>query len=224
MKIIYRLIAESRGLTLAVVVVLFGCNSAAVGPQSVAGTQPVGSVHMLETQAAYLSSGSAGNGTLFFKGESYPFSIAGLGPGGMGLSMLSAPRQVYGLRTLDTFPGSYTEAPTLLFDSQRDPFSVSESGILAILATFDARGEVYGLKALDAFPGTYIEARYGARRTGNAGDLWLQNENYVVLHLKTNREGLVLSLGGPVAICMRPRLRRGQEGHGKDSSKRRSWS
>jgi hypothetical protein len=130
----------------------------------------------------------------------------------MGLSTLSAPRQVYGLRTLDTFPGSYTEVPTLLFNSQSDPFSVSESGILAILATFDARGEVYGLKTLDAFPGNYTEARYDARGTGSAGDLWLQNENNVLLHLKTNRKGIVFSLGGPVAISARQPLCRAENG------------
>jgi hypothetical protein len=156
MKIVDRLGAGSRGLALAVVVGLLGCNSTGVGPQSVAGMQPVGTVDMHEVQAAYLGSGSTGNGTLFFNGQSYPFSVAGVGVGGMGLS------------------------------------------------TVDARGEVYGLKTLDEFPGTYAEARYGfALGTTSSGDLWLENQQHVILHLKAKREGLMLSLGGSaVAISM----------------------
>jgi hypothetical protein len=156
MKIVDRLGAGSRGLTLAVVVGLSGCNSTGVGPQSVAGMQPVGTVDMHEVQAAYLGSGSTGNGTLFFNGQSYPFSVAGVGVGGMGLS------------------------------------------------TVDARGEVYGLKALDEFPGTYAEARYGfALGTTSSGELWLESQQHVILHLKAKREGLMLSLGGSaVAISM----------------------
>jgi len=156
MKIAERLGAGSRGLTLAVVIGLSGCNSAGVGPQSVAGMQPVGSVDMNEVQAAYLGSGSTGNGTLFFNGQSYSFSVNGLGVGGMGLS------------------------------------------------TIDARGEVYGLKTVDAFPGTYGEARYGfALGSASTGDLWMQNDKNVILHLKAKREGLMLSLGGSaVAISM----------------------
>jgi hypothetical protein len=158
MKIVKRLGARSRGFTLAVAVGLAGCNSAGVGPQSVAGMQPVGTVDMREVQAAYLGSGSTGSGTLFFNGQSYPFSVGGLGVGGLGLS------------------------------------------------TVDAQGEVYGLHALDEFPGTYAEARYGfALGTSSEGDLWLQNNNNVILHLKAKREGLMLSLGGSaVAISMTP--------------------
>ena len=156
MKLVDQLRAGSRGLALAVVIGLTGCNSAGVGPQSVAGMQPVGSVDMREVQAAYLGSGSTGTGTLFFNGQSYPFSVGGVGVGGIGLS------------------------------------------------TIDARGEVYGLNTVDAFPGTYAEARYGfALGTNSSGDLWLQNENGVILHLKAKREGLMLSLGGSaVAISM----------------------
>src|SRR6185312_9904626 len=110
MKIIDRLGAGSRGLTLAVVVGLFGCNNAGVGPQSVAGMQPVGTVDMNEVQAAYLGSGSTGNGALFFNGQRYPFSVSGLGVGGMGLSTINAQGEVYGLKTVDAFPGTYAEA------------------------------------------------------------------------------------------------------------------
>jgi hypothetical protein len=34
----------------------------------------------------------------------------------------------------------------------------------------------------------------------SGGDLWLQNESGVVMHLKAKREGLMLSLGGDAMI------------------------
>ena len=65
--------------------------------------------------------------------------------------------------------------------------------------------EVYNLGALGQFPGTYGQARYGfAIGTASAGDLWLQNEAGVIMHLKAKRTGLMLSLGGDaVVISMR---------------------
>jgi hypothetical protein len=34
----------------------------------------------------------------------------------------------------------------------------------------------------------------------SAGDLWLQNEAGVILHIKAKREGLMLSLGGDAMV------------------------
>jgi hypothetical protein len=112
---------------------------------------------MQEVQAAYIGSGSAGTGTLFFRGVQYPFEVGGVGVGGVGLS------------------------------------------------TIEATGEVYNLRELAQFPGTYGQARYGfAIGTASAGDLWMQNEAGVIMHLKAKREGLMLSLGGDaVAISIR---------------------
>jgi hypothetical protein len=39
-------------------------------------------VEMTQVQAAYLGSGNAGNGTLRYRGHTYPFSVGGLGVGG----------------------------------------------------------------------------------------------------------------------------------------------
>jgi len=60
--------------------------------------------------------------------------------------------------------------------------------------------------AWHSFPATYGQARYGfAIGTSSAGDLWMQNEAGVILHLKAKREGLILSLGGDaVVITMTP--------------------
>src|SRR5215510_10730703 len=146
-------------LVSACVLLLAGCTgNVALGPEAVKGKRPDGTVDLQEVQAAYIGSGSAGTGTLFFRGKEYPLKVGGVGVGGIGLS------------------------------------------------TVDAKGEVYNLRDLAQFPGTYGQARYGfAIGTSSAGDLWMQNETGVILHLKAKREGLMLSLGGDaVVISMRP--------------------
>jgi len=97
---------------------------------------------------------------------------------------------------------------TLYFDGREYTFGLGAAGIGGIgLSTVDASGDVYNLHRVDEFPGTYGQARYGfAIGTESAGDLWLQNENGVILHLKAKRTGLMLTLGGDaVVISMNPK-------------------
>ena len=120
-------------------------------PPTLRGKAPSGFVDMREVQIAYLGSAGGGKGTLSFQGQTYPFVIAGLGGGGIGVS------------------------------------------------TIDASGEIYNLTDLAQFPGAYDEARYGAVvGDASAGDLWLENNDGGVMHLKAKREGLMLSLGADV--------------------------
>jgi hypothetical protein len=142
----------------ACVLALAGCTErVALGPEAIQGKTPDGTIEMHEVQAAYIGSGSGGGGVLFFRGVQYPFDVGGVGVGGLGVS------------------------------------------------TIEATGEVYNLRDLGPFPGTYGQARYGfALGTASAGDIWLQNETGVILHLQANRTGLMLSLGGDaVVISMR---------------------
>jgi hypothetical protein len=141
-------------LVSAWVLCLAGCvGTVALGPDAVKGKAPDATVEMQEVQAAYIGSGSAGTGVLSFRGMQYPFTVGGAGVGGIGLS------------------------------------------------TINAMGEVYNLRELAQFPGTYGQARYGfAIGTSSAGDLWMQNEAGVIMHLKAKREGLILSLGGDAVI------------------------
>jgi hypothetical protein len=95
----------------------------------------------------------------------------------------------------------------LTYRGQEYTFKVGGVGVGGIgLSTVNAAGEVYNLQAFAQFPGTYGQARYGfAIGTASAGDLWMQNESGVILHLKAKREGLILSLGGDaVVISMNP--------------------
>ena len=93
-----------------------------------------------------------------------------------------------------------TGVPT--FHGRQYPFDVAGTGVGGIgLSTVEARGEAYNLTELSQFAGTYGQARYGfAIGTSSAGDLWLQNEAGVILHLKAKREGLMLSLGGDAVV------------------------
>jgi hypothetical protein len=151
---IVREIVPRLALVCACVLYLAGCTgNVAVGPEAVQGQTPDGTVEMQEVQAAYIGSGSGGTGVLFYRGVRYPFTVGGVGVGGIGLS------------------------------------------------TIEARGEVYYLRDIAQFPGTYGQARYGfAIGTASAGDLWLQNESGVIMHLKAKREGLMLSLGGDAIL------------------------
>ncbi|MFL5279506.1 MAG: hypothetical protein ACJ8AW_00500 [Rhodopila sp.] len=108
---------------------------------------------MRQVQAAFIASGGGGSGTLFYKGRSYPFTVGGLGVGGIGAS------------------------------------------------TLDAEGEVFKLNNVSQFAGAYAQGRYGfAFGNKSGGDLWLQNEAGVIMHLKAKREGLMLSLGGDAVV------------------------
>ena len=73
------------------VLALAGCaERIALGPEAVQGKTPDGTIEMHEVQAAYIGSGSGGNGVLFFRGREYPFDVGGLGVGGIGVSTIEA--------------------------------------------------------------------------------------------------------------------------------------
>src|SRR5215470_19662126 len=78
------------------VLALAGCaGNVKLGPDAVAGKTPDGTVDMREVQAAYIGSGSAGSGTLSYRGQEHPFKVGGVGVGGIGLSTVDAQGEVY---------------------------------------------------------------------------------------------------------------------------------
>jgi hypothetical protein len=91
---------------------------------------------------------------------------------------------------------------SLIFNGRSYPFSIKGGGIGGIGAsTIDATGEVYHLNNISQFPGNYVQGRVGfAVGDASAGDLWLQNDAGVVMRLKAQRSGLMLSLGGDVMV------------------------
>ena len=91
---------------------------------------------------------------------------------------------------------------TLYYRGRAYPFAVGGLGVGGIGAsTISAEGEVYKLNSVEMFPGAYGQARYGlALGNTSMGDLWLQNEAGVIMHLKAKRTGLMLSLGGDAVV------------------------
>jgi hypothetical protein len=91
---------------------------------------------------------------------------------------------------------------TLYYQGRSYRFNVGGLGVGGIGAsTLDADGEVYKLPNLAAFPGAYAQGRYGfAVGQKSGGDLWLQNDAGVIMHLKAKRTGLMLSLGGDAVV------------------------
>jgi hypothetical protein len=67
------------------------------GAQTSPSPQPSGRVSIQQVQMAFIGSAAVGGGKLYFRGRSYPFTINGLGVGGIGASRLEASRQVYQL-------------------------------------------------------------------------------------------------------------------------------
>jgi len=91
------------------------------------------------------------------------------------------------------------------FRGQSYDFKIGGLGIGGYgISNLRAVGEVYDLKHVADFPGVFGEVRKGyAIGWQGDGHLWLQNPNSVVLHLRTAREGLMLTLGASgVVISM----------------------
>ena len=85
------------------------------------------------------------------------------------------------------------------------PVTVAGLGVGGIGAsTLDATGDVYNLASINLFPGAYAQGQYGfVIGTMSRGGLWLQNQTGVVMHLKGEREGLILSLGGDAMVIVK---------------------
>ena len=69
-----------------------------------------GTVWMEQVQMAFIGSGGGGQGVLHWRGNSYRFTVGGLGIGGFGVSKMQASGEVYNLRELGHFPGAYGSA------------------------------------------------------------------------------------------------------------------
>jgi hypothetical protein len=72
--------------------------------------QPVGKVSIEEEQLALFVGGSRGTGSLDFEGRKYPFRLEGVSTGAnIGISKMTAVGDVYDMKTVSQFPGTYTK-------------------------------------------------------------------------------------------------------------------
>ena len=95
-----------RGFSVA----LLACAGIRLAP-SIAAADDVasGTLVIEQVQIAFIGSGNLGGGTLFVGGNQYPFTIGGLGIGGIGISRMEATGTVYDLKQLGDFPGAYVQ-------------------------------------------------------------------------------------------------------------------
>jgi hypothetical protein len=95
---------------------------------------------------------------------------------------------------------------TLNFGGNAYPFKIGGLGVGGFgISTIKATGNVYQLTDVSQFYGTYFNARVGwAIGLASGGQMWLENPNGVVMHLKAEREGLILSLGADAIVISRP--------------------
>ncbi len=86
---------------------------------------------------------------------------------------------------------------TLKYGGRAYPITVGGLGVGGIGASrLTASGTVYGLTRRSDFAGVYVQVRSGwALGDQGGGTLWLRNDKGVAMRLKTQREGLQLSLG-----------------------------
>jgi hypothetical protein len=69
---------------------------------------PDGTVELTEGSVAVGVGWSWGKGTLTYKGKTYPVKVDGLSVGEVGVTRASAKGEVFGLKKLDDFNGTYT--------------------------------------------------------------------------------------------------------------------
>ncbi len=104
------MILRRAAMAALLVVGLSACaGSVKVGPEAIAGLSPDATVEMEQVQVAYIGSAGGGTGTLFFRGRRYPFTVGGLGVGGIGASTLEAEGEVYRLPNVEAFAGAYAQ-------------------------------------------------------------------------------------------------------------------
>lgn len=71
---------------------------------------PVGKIEFTGGSAALGIGYSWGNGTLYYKGQQFPFSASGLTLADVGGTKNEAAADVYNLKSIEDFPGTYSVA------------------------------------------------------------------------------------------------------------------
>ena len=85
---------------------------------------------------------------------------------------------------------------TLNFAGAEHPFKMTGAKVGGIGVTVaEVSGSVYKLTNLDDFYGTYFKAEAGITGVEGREGSWVKNSKGVTLHLKSDSEGLALSIG-----------------------------
>jgi len=86
---------------------------------------------------------------------------------------------------------------TLEFNGKEHLFKVSGVSVGASIGVHKLKvtGEVYHLAQVEDFSGMYLEFEAGATFVEGGTGMWLKNDKDVILHLKSENEGVALELG-----------------------------
>jgi hypothetical protein len=86
---------------------------------------------------------------------------------------------------------------TLEFEGKEHLFKVSGASVGASIGVhkLEVTGDVYHLANVEDFSGMYLEFEAGATFVEGASGMWLKNNSGVILHLKSENEGVALELG-----------------------------
>ena len=101
------IVSKASMLATMLVCALLAARPSAAEEQKLSGT-----VRIEQVQIAFIGSGNLGGGTLQYGGKTYGFTIGGLGVGGFGISKMQAIGEVYDLRDVRDFAGTYLQART----------------------------------------------------------------------------------------------------------------
>ncbi|MFO0997235.1 MAG: hypothetical protein U1F33_11185 [Alphaproteobacteria bacterium] len=107
-----RLLSAGLNFRRSVTARLFPVLLACLGASSATFAQDLGksgTVQIEQVQLAFIGSGNLGGGRLQYQGNTYKFTVGGLGIGGFGVSKITATGTVYNLADLRDFPGAYIQ-------------------------------------------------------------------------------------------------------------------
>jgi hypothetical protein len=97
-----------KRVTVYVLVLVLGL--ALCGMATAAEKKPDASLKLTEGQVALGIGWSWGKGVLTYKGKHYPFKVDGISVGDVGVTEAKAEGEVYNLKKLSNFTGSFTAA------------------------------------------------------------------------------------------------------------------
>ena len=98
---------SDRGPKAVLLAAIIAATSTYAEAQTPAAPPAAARVSISQVQLALVGSAAVGGGTLRFKGRNYPFTINGLGVGGLGVSKLEATGEVYQLTRISDLDGVY---------------------------------------------------------------------------------------------------------------------
>ena len=96
-----------RGPKAVLLAAIIAATSTHAEAQTPSAPPAAARVSISQVQLALVGSAAVGGGTFHFKGRNYPFTINGLGVGGLGVSKLEATGDVYQLARISDLDGVY---------------------------------------------------------------------------------------------------------------------